>query len=74
MVTLRSVSLVFETILFGGGGGGVGGTSVRRGALIRGEYLIQSLHLKRGAYWIRGVNLSITLTNQCWKNAGRLEV
>ena len=33
------------------------GASVRHGKLIRGEHLIQSLHLSGGVYWIRGVYL-----------------
>ena len=34
----------------GGGGGGGGGGSIRHGAFITGERLIQKLHLKGGAY------------------------
>ena len=46
--TLNSVSLVFEAIL--------GWASIRHGAFIRGECLIQSLHLRGGVYWIRDVS------------------
>ena len=46
--TLQSVSLGFEAILRR--------VSIRRGAFIRGERLIQSLQLSEGGvYWIRGV-------------------
>ena len=36
--------------LWGGGGGGGGRASIRHGAFIRGQHLIQSLYLKGGAY------------------------
>ena len=36
-----------------------GGSSIRHGAFIRGERLIQTLHLKGGAYKIRGVYLRV---------------
>ena len=40
-------SMVIKAILGGWGGGGA---SSRHGAFIRGERLIQKLHLKGGAY------------------------
>ena len=32
---------------------------IRRGAFIRGERLIQRLHLGGGVYWIRGIYLRV---------------
>ena len=53
MVLLSSISLVFEAILEW--------ACIRHGAFIRGECLMQSLHLrgKGGVYWIRGVYLRV---------------
>ena len=46
--------LAFEAILGWGGG-----ASVRHGAFIRGERLIQTVHLREGVYQIQGVYLRV---------------
>ena len=47
--------LAFEAILGWGGGG----ASIRHGAFIRGERLIQTVHLREGVYQIQGVYLRV---------------
>ena len=40
-------------------GGGGGEASIRHGAFIRGERLIQTVHLREGVYQIQGVYLRV---------------
>ena len=50
----ESCSWLLRRFLVGGGG-----ASIRYGALIRGERLIQTVHLREGVYQIQGVYLRV---------------
>ena len=53
LIQHRELFLAFEAIL------GWGGASIRHGAFIRGERLIQTVHLREGVYQIQGVYLRV---------------